>query len=142
MRSRGIPLSQSYVLTDAVVFIAAGAMFGWDRALYAFIANYVSGLAAEAASSGANVSRTAIIITSAPDAVSRLVLDDMQRGVTEWTGRGKFTNRDRPILFVVVGRAEIATLKAIVHRADPDAFVVIGQAQEVFGEGFKRLNRE
>ena len=142
MRSRGIPLSQSYVLTDALVFIAAGAMFGWDRALYAFIANYISGLAAEATSSGANVSRTAIIITSAPEAVSRQVLDDMQRGVTEWTGRGKFTNRERPILFVVVGRAEIATLKAIIHRADPNAFVIIGQAQEVFGEGFKRSNKE
>ncbi len=142
MRGRGIPLSQSYVLTDAAVFVAAGAMFGWDRALYAFIANYVGGLAAEATSSGANVSRTAIIITSAPEAVSRSVLDDMQRGVTAWTGTGKFTGTERPILFIVVGRAEIATLKAIAHRADPNAFVVIGQAQEVFGEGFKRLNRD
>lgn len=142
MRGRGIPLSQSYVLTDAAVFVAAGAMFGWDRALYAFIANYVGGLAAEATSSGANVSRTAIIITSSPEAVSRRVLDDMQRGVTAWTGTGQFTGTERPILFIVVGRAEIATLKAIVHRADPNAFVVIGQAQEVFGEGFKRLNRD
>lgn len=142
MRLRGIPLSQSYVLTDAIVFLAAGAMFGWDRALYAFIANYIGGLAAEATGSGANVSRTAIIITSATDTVADRVLREMQRGVTQWMGTGRYTDQARPILFVVVGRAEIATLKAIVHDADPDAFVVIGQAQEVFGEGFKRLNRE
>lgn len=142
MRARGIPLSQSYVITDAAVFIAAGAAFGWDKALYAFIANYIGGLAAEATSSGANVSRTAIIISSAPDDIAQQVLRDMKRGVTQWTGTGKYTNQERPILFVVVGRAEIATLKAIVHEIDPFAFVVIGQAQEVFGEGFKRLDRE
>lgn len=142
MRARGMPLSQSYVLADAAVFITAGAMLGWDKALYAFVANYVGGLAAEAVSSGANVSRTATIITEKPELVSKRVLEEMQRGVTEWTGTGKFTGQQRPILFIVVGRAEIATLKAIVHDADPEAFVVIGQAQEVFGEGFRRLNRE
>ncbi|MBX7214550.1 MAG: YitT family protein [Thermoflexales bacterium] len=142
MRARGMPLSQSYVLADAAVFITAGAILGWDKALYAFVANYVGGLAAEAVSSGANVSRTATIITEKPELVSKRVLEEMQRGVTEWTGTGKFTGQQRPILFIVVGRAEIATLKAIVHDADPEAFVVIGQAQEVFGEGFRRLNRE
>ena len=141
MRARGIPLSQSYVITDAVVFLAAGAMFGWDKALYAFMANYVGGIAAEATSSGASVSRTAIIISSVPDLVAAQVLTEMNRGVTQWMGTGKFTNEERTILFIVVGRAEIATLKAIVHVADPTAFVVIGQAQEVFGEGFKRLER-
>ena len=142
IRRRGIPLSQSYVITDAAVFIAAGAAFGWDKALYAFIANYIGGLVAEGTSSGANVSRTAIIITNAPDVVAQQVLKDMSRGVTQWTGIGKYTNEERPVLFIVVGRAEIATLKEIVHEADPDAFVVIGQAQEVFGAGFRRLERD
>jgi len=49
-RWRGIPLSQSYLLTDAVVVLVAGLAFSWELALYALVSLYVSGLAAELAS--------------------------------------------------------------------------------------------
>jgi uncharacterized membrane-anchored protein YitT (DUF2179 family) len=43
------------------------------------------------------------------------------------------------ILYIVVTRSEVAQLKALVHEADPGAFIVIGQASEVLGEGFQPL---
>ncbi len=138
-RWRGVPLSQGYLLTDALVIVLAGLIFGWEKALYALIALYVGGLAAEGVSEGAHVSRMALIITSAPEAVSQAVMTRMGRGLTHWTGRGGYTNAERPILFVVLSRAETAMLKSIVAEADRDAFVVIGQAQEVYGEGFRQF---
>ncbi len=139
-RLRGISLSQSYVIVDGVVFLLAGFVFGWDKALYAFVANYIGGVAAEGASEGASISRIALVITEHADAVAQAVMSRMGRGVTQWTGTGKYTNTERPILLIVVGRAELSALKAIVREVDPDAFFVIGQAQEVFGEGFKPIN--
>ena len=142
VRWRSVPLSQSYLLTDAVVIALAVFVFGWEKALYALIAIYVGGLAAEAIAEGVHISRTATIITNAPDAVSQAVMTQMGRGITRWMGTGGYTGADRPILFIVISRAETATLKAIVSEADPDAFVVIGQAQEVYGEGFRQFERK
>jgi uncharacterized membrane-anchored protein YitT (DUF2179 family) len=139
---RSIPLSQSYLATDVIVILLAVVVFGWEKALYALIALYVGGLAAEAIAEGVHISRTATIITQAPDAVAHAIMTRMGRGVTRWSGMGGYTGAERPIIFVVISRAETATLKAIVSEADPNAFVVIGQAQEVYGEGFRQFERK
>lgn len=141
VRWRSIPLSQSYLITDMVVIALAGLAFGWEKALYAIVALYVGGVAAEAISEGVHVSRTATIITQMPDEVAQAVMYKMGRGVTRWQGTGAYTGADRPILFIVISRAETSILKAIVSEADPQAFVVIGQAQEVYGEGFRQFER-
>ncbi len=141
VRLRSVPLSQSYLITDVAVIVLAGVTFGWEKALYAIIALYVGGVVAETISEGVHISRTATIITQQPDAVAQAVITVMGRGVTRWAGTGAYTGADRPILFIVISRAETATLKSIVAKADPQAFVVIGQAQEVYGEGFRRFER-
>ena len=136
---RGIPLSQSYLITDAAVVLMAGLAFNWTLALYALVSLYVSGLAAEAASEGASVVRTATIITSQPQAVADKILREMVRGVTMWPGVGMYSGEVRQILFCAVSRSEVSQLKTLIHEADPQAFVVIGQAHEALGEGFKPL---
>lgn len=141
VRLRSVPLSQSYLITDVAVIVLAGVTFGWEKALYAIIALYVGGVVAETISEGVHISRTATIITQQPDAVAQAVMTVMGRGVTRWAGTGAYTGADRPILFIVISRAETATLKSIVAKVDPHAFVVIGQAQEVYGEGFRRFER-
>ncbi len=138
---RGIPLSQSYLLTDALVVLLAGLSFSWDLALYALVSLYVSGLTAEVTAEGSGVVRTATIISANADAVGATIMRDLQRGVTMWPGVGMYSGQERRILFCAVSRAEIGQLKAIVHEADPNAFVVIGQAHEALGEGFKPLQQ-
>ncbi len=138
---RGIPVSQSYLITDAAVVFVAGLAFGWDLALYALVTLYVSGLATEATLEGAGIVRTATIITSHSRAVSEKILSDMERGVTMWPGTGMYSGEERQILFVAVTRSELSQLKALIHEADPSAFVVIGQAHEALGEGFKPLKQ-
>lgn len=136
---RGIPLSQSYLITDAAVVLMAGLAFNWTLALYALVSLYVSGLAAEAASEGASVVRTATIISAHPQAVADKILREMARGVTMWPGVGMYSGEARQILFCAVSRSEVSQLKTLIHEADPQAFVVIGQAHEALGEGFKPL---
>jgi uncharacterized membrane-anchored protein YitT (DUF2179 family) len=136
---RGLPLSQSYLITDALVVLLAGLTFSWTLALYALVALYVSGLAAEVAAEGSAVVRTATIISSKPDEVAAQIMKDLERGVTKWPGVGMYSGQPRQILFCAVSRAEVGQLKAIVREIDAGAFVVIGQAHEALGEGFKPL---
>jgi uncharacterized membrane-anchored protein YitT (DUF2179 family) len=133
---KAIPIAQSYLMTDALIILLAGLSFGWTNALYALVALYVSGLAAESTTSGSNVVRTALIVTDRPQSVMDQILYKMERGVTVVDGRGGFTGADRTVLYCVVSRSEIGQMKTLVKEADPQAFMVIGQAHEVLGEGF------
>jgi uncharacterized membrane-anchored protein YitT (DUF2179 family) len=136
---RGITISQSYLLTDSLIMFLGGLVFSWENALYAIVMLYISGIAAEATMEGANVVRTALIVTSNPEPVARNILDTMERGATLLAGKGAYTGAERCVLYTVVTRSEVIQLKALVHEADPSAFIVIGQAHEVLGEGFRPL---
>lgn len=136
---RGISISQSYLLTDALIMFLAGITFSWENALYALVNLYVSGLSAEAVTQGSNVVRTALIITRDPQAVADKILYDMERGVTVVPARGAYTGAERTVLYVVISRAEVVRVKALVQEADPRAFMVIGHAHEALGEGFQPL---
>jgi uncharacterized membrane-anchored protein YitT (DUF2179 family) len=136
---KGVSMTQSYLIVDTAVILSAGLVFGWKEALYAMIALYVSGLVAETVLEGGATSRTAMIITAKAEEVSTRVMDELERGITYLEGRGGYTGNSRPVLYCVVNRAEIASLKAIVHETDPEAFMVIGVAHEALGEGFKPL---
>jgi uncharacterized membrane-anchored protein YitT (DUF2179 family) len=136
---RGTPMTQSYLLVDTAVILGAGFVFGWKQALYAMIALYVSGIVAETTLEGGGTVRTAMIVTSHPDLISTRVLEELERGVTVLEGTGAFTGTERPVLYCVILRSEVATLKALVHESDPHAFMVIGIAHEAFGEGFRPL---
>jgi len=136
---RGVPMTQSYLMVDTVVILGAGFVFGWKAALYAMIALYVSGLVAESTLEGGGTVRTAMIVTSEAEAISGRVLEELERGVTILEGTGAYTGAERPVLYCVISRAEVASLKAIVHEVDPRAFMVIGISHEALGEGFRPL---
>jgi uncharacterized membrane-anchored protein YitT (DUF2179 family) len=136
---RGVSMSVSYLMVDSAVILGAGLVFGWKQALYALIALYVSGLVAETTLEGPTTVRTALIVTGQPEVVSGHILEDMQRGVTAVNATGAYTGASRQVLYCVVTRAEVAFLKSIVQNADPQAFMVIGQAHEALGEGFQPL---
>ncbi len=138
-RRFGTPLSQAYLYTDGLVVFLAGLTFGWERALYAVIALYVGGVLVEVTLNGSNVMRVATIITARPQEVADRILADLERGVTDWTGRGMYTGAEKHVLLCAISRADTVLLKGIIHEADPQAFVIIGQAQEVLGEGFRSL---
>jgi uncharacterized membrane-anchored protein YitT (DUF2179 family) len=137
---RGISLSQSYLMTDALVILVAGLSFSWEKALYALVMLYISGLAAEGASEGSNVARTIIIITTYPDKIAEQVLNEMESGVTFMPARGAYSGADRTLLYCVVSRSEVPQIKALVHEIDPKAFMVVGHAHEAIGEGFRKID--
>ena len=139
--NKGIPITQSYLMTDTVVILGAGFIFGWEKALYAIITLYVSGLVVDTTLEGSGTVRTAMIITSQPQQVSDHILHQMERGVTLLSGKGAFTGTERPVLYTVITRSEVQILKSLVQQADPAAFMVIGAAHEALGEGFQTFTK-
>lgn len=102
---RGIPVTQSYLITDAVIIFLAGIAFSWENALYALVMLYVSGIAAESISQGSNILRTGLIITASPDPIINEIFTRLRRGVTIMEGRGGYSGAEKSILLCVVTRA-------------------------------------
>lgn len=136
---RGVSMTQSYLMVDTGVILAAGFIFGWKEALYALITLYVSGIVSETVLEGGTTARTAMIVTGKVNEISDRIMADLERGVTVLDATGAYTGEYRPVLYCVISRAEVATLKDLIHEVDPDAFMVIGVAHEALGEGFKPL---
>lgn len=125
------------MVADGFVIALAGIVFGAELALYAFIAVFLTGRVIDFIQEGGVYAKAAFIISTESDAIAQAVLHEMERGVTELKGQGMFTGMDRPVLFVIVPRGEIARLRRIVARIDPKAFMVVTDVSEVLGEGFR-----
>lgn len=135
----GISISQAYLITDTLVVLGGGFAFDWERALYGLLVIYVSGVAAEAVSEGSGVFRMALIVTNYPEAITQRIMTVLERGVTILPGTGGYTGAPRPVLYCVITRSEVNQLKELVREVDPRAFMVIGQAHDALGEGFRPL---
>ncbi len=138
---RFTPLSigNSFIILDAAVFAVAGYYFGLEKVLYALTVSFASSRMVDFIQEGMNYTRMAMIITSQPDVVAQEVMTRTGHGVTIMPATGAYTGQQRPVLLVVVLPSEVSVLTDTIHEADPAAFVIISQAQEVLGQGFRPL---
>jgi uncharacterized membrane-anchored protein YitT (DUF2179 family) len=135
----GIPPGRSSLYMNTVVFVAALALFGPEKIMYALLVNYVTSLAIDALLNiGAGMNQV-WVITAMPTEVGALIMREMTRGVTAVAARGAYTGAERGMLMTVMTRAEVPTLTALVASIDSTAFVVVGEAISVYGKGFRAL---
>lgn len=133
----GLSLSACVVLMDGMV-IGAAAFLSPEKALYALIALYITGKMIDLIELGFGYTKVAYIIADNTEAISKAVLSELDRGLTKLNAQGGYTGDDRTVLMVVVGQSEVTRLKTLVQSLEPTAFVIISNAHEVLGEGFKR----
>ncbi|KGE20423.1 YitT family protein [Paenibacillus wynnii] len=134
----GLSFSMSVVLLDGTVITLAAFVLGMEQALYALIGLFVTGRVINTLEVGFSNTKVAYIISDQTEEISQAILHDLDRGLTKLNAQGGYTGDHRTVLMVVVGQNEITRLKAIVRSVDPGAFVIITEAHEVLGEGFKR----
>lgn len=141
MLSRKVSLGvgQLMLLADAVVTVVAGLVFGWQYALYAVVAIFVSGQTIDIVLEGLAVEKAAFIISSEATRIGEAITGELRRGATALAATGVYTGEPRGMLFVVVSRKELDDLKALVAAIDPTALVIISDVHEAIGEGFKEL---
>ena len=134
----GLSYSLCVVIMDAIVIIMAAFVLSLEQSLYALIGLYVTGKVIDAVEMGLGYSKVAYIISNQTEPITKVILADLDRGLTKLEARGGYTDDQRTVLMVVVGQNEVTRLKALIRSVDPGAFVIISNAHEVLGEGFKR----
>lgn len=133
---RHYSIAQIMQFVDGVVVLVGMYVFGIHRALYAIIAVYLVTKVSDGMIEGLKFSKEAYIITDKPEEISKMVMDDLGRGVTGIFARGMYSGQEKMMLFCVVSKKEIVYLKERVDSIDPLAFVIVSDAREVHGEGF------
>jgi uncharacterized membrane-anchored protein YitT (DUF2179 family) len=140
-KAKGISPGQAMFWGDIVVLAFAVFVFGGEAAMYAALALFVSVKVIDAILEGLGLAKSVIIITEKGEKINERLLYELGRGVTWLEGHGGYTKETREVLLCVVTRQQTAQLKAIIHQVDSDAFVIIGNATEVHGEGFKKMQQ-
>ena len=72
-------------------------------------------------------------------AMEKEVFDQLGRGITKWTTLGAYTYEQSHILYIMLSKYEVNQLKAIVHKYDPNAFIVVNEGVSVDGNYLKKL---
>lgn len=134
----GLSLGVAVLAIDGLVVAAAAFAFSVEFALYALIGLYVTSKTIDLVQVGLGYAKVAYIISSEPDQIRHALLNDLDRGVTKLAATGGFTDHERPVLMCVVHQTEVTKLKHLVMQYDPNAFVIVHQANEVLGEGFQK----
>ncbi|MGX9290431.1 YitT family protein [Bacillus sp. A015] len=134
----GLTLGTCLAMMDGLIVLAAMTVFGIEEGLYAVIGVFISSKTIDIVQAGFSHSKMAMIITGHEDEVRQAVFDQIDRGVTKISAVGGYTDHDRPILMCVVGQTQFTKLKQVVKAIDASAFVIVMDAKEVLGEGFKR----
>ena len=130
-------IGQILLAIDATVVFTAGIVFhNYDLMLYAALSIFISARVIDAILIGVNYTNTVYIISQEYEEISRRILQELNRGVTELVGYGKFTGEERPVLMSVLKSRDVLHVKKLVQELDPKAFVFISVTREVFGEGF------
>lgn len=138
-RFRGIPVNSALVIINAAILALVGVRFGPEKALYALISAFASSTAVNAVLEGFRPTRLVYIISAAPDLIATRIQTTTGRGVTYLSGAGAYTGRDYRVIMTAVQLQELPIITTIVREVDPAAFVIVSEAREVMGYGFKPL---
>jgi uncharacterized membrane-anchored protein YitT (DUF2179 family) len=133
----GISIGKCMMIFDALVIIAAGLAFSPEKALYALITLYLTSKAIDIVQMGMNFSKLAFVISENNEIISKVILEELDRGLTKLVGNGGYTGRNRSVLMVVMGQSEVNKFKEMVKSHDSNAFIIMCDTHEVLGQGFK-----
>ena len=82
------------------------------------------------------------IISPKNPEISQEILNEMGRGVTALKSRGGFSGIEGEVLLCAVRRQEVYKTRDIVYSKDPNAFIIVGDAGEITGEGFREIKQQ
>lgn len=139
-RAPFITVGMFLFLIDCMVVILAGVVMGTSEGLYALISIFISSKVIDMVMAGFSSNKACFIITGQWEKVTKRILFDMDRGVTQLTARGAYSGEERPVVLCVTSRQEVARLKDIVREEDEKAFMFVTEAHEALGEGFSKLS--
>ena len=124
-------------IIDTVIVAVNVLVFGKiEIGLYSAIAIFLLGKVLDIVFEGVNYTKLIIIISDKNEEISNKI-QEIERGVTGIYGKGMYTAKEKLVLICATPRKDVARVRKIAKEIDEESFIIISNAREVFGKGFK-----
>lgn len=128
-----------YLIVNAILYTICFFLFDVEIVVYSLIYAAVYSVSMDKVHTQ-NINVVANIITKAETTgMEKEIFDELGRGITKWSTMGAYTHEDSHMLYVTLSKYEVSRLKTVVHRYDPNAFIVINEGVSVDGHFLKKL---
>ncbi len=135
-----IKTSTFFVTIDLIIVAMSGFVFrDFNLAMYAFITVALNGKVMEYILYGEDEANLIYIVAEQPEMMLQRILSEMDIGATILSGKGAYSNREKQIIMCVVKKRTTPILQEIIREEDPNAFLIISSANEIYGEGYKNI---
>lgn len=126
------------VIVDTII-IALNVIFfkKLEIGLYSAIAIYLDGKMIDIIFEGIYFTKLLFIISDKNEQIAKTIGKEIKKGSTGLYGKGMYSNEDKLILVCAAPRGDIAKIKELARNIDSHCFIILSNAREVFGEGFK-----
>ena len=126
------------IIIDTIIVILNMIFFKEiEIGLYSAIAIYLMGKMIDIIFEGIYFTKLLIIISNKNEKIAKEIGSKIQRGATGLYGKGMYSQKDKLILICAASRGDIARIKNIAKQIDKNSFIIIANAREVVGNGFK-----
>ncbi|MEQ3217536.1 YitT family protein [Hominifimenecus microfluidus] len=137
-----VSVGKTLMLTDALVVLVSTIIFkNIDVAIYSAFTIFCSGQVVDKIVVGMDVAKLIYVITDSPEKIQNHLVEKMDLGVTVLTGKGGFSQTEKGVLMLAVRRTMFSAVLRAVKQLDVNSFVIVQDASEVWGEGFKEHNQ-
>ena len=133
-----IRTSNVIIIVDTIIVILNIIFFREiEIGLYSAIAIYLMGKMIDIIFEGIYFTKLVIIISNKSQEISEEIGEKIRKGTTGLFGKGMYTNEHKTILMCAASRGDVARVKQTAKKIDPKSFIIIANAREVVGLGFK-----
>jgi uncharacterized membrane-anchored protein YitT (DUF2179 family) len=125
---------------DIIVVILCAMAFGISKGLYAVVCVMLNGIIIDKVIEGFNSAKAVAIFTNESDVIKSYIVNEVNRGCTVFEGKGGYTNEEKKVIYCVMDRTQLIKLRTYIKLVDKDAFIIVSEAHEVLGQGFKDIH--
>lgn len=142
LKFRNFPIGKILLCMDLCTAVATGIVYReFNNTLYSVITLVLSSFVLDKVVYGMDYAKVALIISDRYEEIAQAIDTQLDRGVTLLHGQGFYLRSDKFVLLSAVKRKQLAQLKDLVMSVDPSAFIILQDAHQVLGDGFKRYDR-
>lgn len=133
-----LDVSTPYALLffDMIVVAISLTVIPLDKVLVTVISLYIGTKVMEYVIEGLNTKKAMAIISTNPDKLAKAIDEQIGRGLTILNGHGYYTREEKDVLYVVISKTQVSKAKRLIKQIDKDAFLVIHDVRDVYGNGF------
>lgn len=135
-----LTIGQISLVVDAVVIIAGGLVFrNLDAVILGMLSTIVTTMVIDKIMYGLGAGKLVFVVTSHAEEAAQRIEENTGRGCTFLQGQGSYSLDEKKVIMCACNNSQVVPIRRAIHETDKDAFLIITDSNEVYGEGFKSI---